>query len=138
TRMMFSLARAGYAPGRFGVLTSRGVPVQALLLSSIGIALATVVSVAAPRGAFTVMLAISSFGAMFAWLMIFVTHYFFRRARLQAKAPPLRFHMRGFPWTTLLGAALMSAALLTTAFTEAFRLTLVFGLPFIALLCALY
>src|SRR5262249_53896085 len=109
TRMMFSLSRAGFAPRRFGVLTRRGVPVQALLLSSIGIALATVVSVVSPRGAFTLMLAISSFGAMFAWLMIFVMHYFFRRAQLQAKAPPLRFQMRGFPWTTLLGAALMSA-----------------------------
>jgi L-asparagine transporter-like permease len=138
TRMMFSLSRAGYAPRRFGVLNRRGVPVQALLLSSIGIALATVVSVVAPRGAYILMVSISAFGAMFAWLMIFVTHYFFRRAQLQAGAPPLRFRMPGFPWTTLLGAALMSAALLTTAFTDAFRLTLVFGLPFIALLCAMY
>ena len=32
TRMMFSLARAGYAPRRFGVLSRRGVPLQALLL----------------------------------------------------------------------------------------------------------
>ena len=41
TRMMFSLARAGYAPRRFGDLSARGTPVSALLLSSIGIALAT-------------------------------------------------------------------------------------------------
>src|SRR5215813_1959782 len=102
TRMMFSLSRAGFAPRRFGVLTRRGVPVQALLLSSIGIALATVVSVLAPRGAFVLMVSISSFGAMFAWLMIFVTHYFFRRARSHAGAPPLRFRMPGFPLTTLL------------------------------------
>jgi L-asparagine transporter-like permease len=138
TRMMFSLSRAGHAPPRFGVLNRRGVPVQALLLSSIGIALATAVSVVAPRGAFVLMVSISAFGAMFAWLMIFVTHYFFRRARLQAGAPPLRFRMRGFPWTTLLGATLMTAALLTTALTDAFRLTLVLGLPFIAVLCAIY
>jgi L-asparagine transporter-like permease len=114
------------------------VPVQALLLSSIGIALATVVSVVAPHGANILMVSISAFGAMFAWLMIFVTHFFFRRARRQAGAPPLRFRMPGFPWTTLLGATLMTAALLTTAFTVAFRLTLVFGLPFIAVLCGIY
>jgi L-asparagine transporter-like permease len=138
TRMMFSLSRAGYAPRRFGMLNRRGVPVQALLLSSIGIALATVVSVVAPHGAYILMVSVSAFGAMFAWLMIFVTHFFFRRARRQAGAPPLRFRMRGFPWTTLLGATLMTAALLTTAFTAAFRLTLVFGLPFIAVLCGIY
>jgi len=30
TRMMFSLARAGFAQRRFGVLSSRGTPVQRL------------------------------------------------------------------------------------------------------------
>ena len=137
TRMMFSLSRAGDAPRRFGVLNRRGVPVQALLLSSLGIALATVLSVLAPKSAFVLMIAISSFGAMFTWMMIFVTHYAFRRARERSGAP-LRFRMPGYPATTLLGAALMAAVLLTTAFTDAFRLTLVFGLPFLAALSVCY
>ena len=46
--------------------------------------------------------------------------------------------MRGFPATTLLGAGLMAALLLTTPFTGAFRLTLVFGLPFLGLLSLAY
>jgi L-asparagine transporter-like permease len=138
TRMMFSLSRAGDAPRRFGVLNARGVPLQALLLSSIGIALAVVLSVLAPKSAFILMVAISSFGAMFTWMMIFVTHYAFRTVRAASGAPPPRFRMRGFPATTLLGAALMAAVLLTTAFTSAFRMTLVFGLPFIAILSLIY
>jgi amino acid transporter, AAT family len=138
TRMMFSLSRAGYAPRRFGVLSQRGVPLQALLLSSIGIALATVLSVLATKSAFMLMVAISSFGAMFTWLMIFVTHYRFRRVRSRGGEAPLRFRMRGFPATTLLGATLMAAVLATTAFTDAFRMTLVFGLPFLAALWAIY
>jgi len=92
-----------------------------------------VLSVVAPKSAFILMVSISSFGAMFTWMMIFVTHYAFRRAR-QRSGAPLRFRMPGYPATTLLGAALMAAVLLTTAFTTAFRLTLVFGLPFIAAL----
>jgi L-asparagine transporter-like permease len=137
TRMMFSLSRAGYAPRRFGLLNARGVPVQALLLSSLGIALATALSVLAPKSAFILMISISSFGAMFTWMMIFVTHYAFRRARRRSSAP-LRFRMPGYPATTLLGAALMAAVLVTTAFTTAFRLTLAFGLPFIAALVLIY
>ena len=137
TRMMFSLSRAGYAPRRFGVLDRRGVPVQALLLSSLGIALATVMSVLAPKSAFVLMIAVSSFGAMFTWMMIFVTHYAFRRARERSGAP-LRFRMPGYPATTLLGAALMATVPLTTAFTGPFRLTLLFGLPFLAALVACY
>ena len=80
------------------------------------------------------MVGISVFGAMFTWMMIFVTHYFFRRARLKDGSAPAPFRMWGFPVTTLLGAALMAALLVTTAFTEAFRMTLVFGLPYLAAL----
>jgi L-asparagine transporter-like permease len=84
------------------------------------------------------MMAISVFGAMFTWMMIFVTHYFFRRAHAKVGDPPLRFRMYGFPATTLLGAGLMAAVLMTTAFTAAFRMTLLFGLPFLAFLTAVY
>ena len=124
TRMMFSLSRAGDAPRALGQLSARGVPVRALLLSGSGIAVAAVLSVVAPRSAFILMVSISSFGAMFTWMMIFVTHYRFRRAR--ACTPAAGFQMVGFPVTTILGAVLMAAVLLTTAFTAAFRLTLVF------------
>jgi L-asparagine transporter-like permease len=138
TRMMFSLSRAGHAPRRFGTLSRRGVPVQALLLSSFGIAFAAVLSIIAPKSAYILMVSVSAFGTLFAWLMIFITHYRFRRERTRSGAAPLRFRMFGFPATTLLGAALMAAILLTTAFTEAFRMTLAFGLPFLGVLTAAY
>jgi L-asparagine transporter-like permease len=113
------------------------VPLQALLLSGLGVTLAVVLSVLAPKSSFILMVSIASFGAMFTWMMIFVTHYAFRKARA-ATAAPLGFRMWGFPLTTLLGAALMAAVLLTTAFTTAFRMTLVFGLPFLAILSLIY
>jgi amino acid transporter, AAT family len=136
TRMMFSLSRARDAPRALGDLSARGVPVRALLLSGSGSAVAAVLSVVAPKSAFILMVSISAFGAMFTWMMIFVTHYRFRRARHGQPAPG--FQMVGFPFTTILGAALMAAVLLTTAFTAAFRMTLVFGLPFLAVLSLVY
>ncbi len=138
TRMLFSLARAGHAPRRFGELSRRGVPLYSLLLSSIGIALAVALSVLAPGSSFILMLAISAFGAMFTWMMIFVTHYAFRRAYRGPTSAPLHFRMAGFPVTTLAGAALMAAILVTTAFTAPFRMTLVFGVPYLALLALAY
>ena len=138
TRMMFSLSRAGQAPKSLGALTSKGIPFNALLVSTSGIAVATVLSAVSPGRAFLMMVGISVFGAMFTWMMIFVTHYFYRRARAGDGDAPARFRMWGFPATTLLGAGLMAALLLTTAFTEAFRLTLVFGLPYLALLALIY
>jgi L-asparagine transporter-like permease len=135
TRMMFSLSRAGHAHRSLGHLSGRGVPLNALLISTFGIALAMVLTVISPGSAFLTMLGISAFGAMFTWMMIFVTHFFFRRRSAHAAAS---FRMRGFPATTLLGAAVMAALLVTTGFTEVFRSTLVFGLPFLAALVLLY
>ena len=42
--------------------------------------LPTVLNVLFPDTAFTLMVAISIFGALFTWMMIFVTHLYFRRA----------------------------------------------------------
>ncbi len=135
TRMMFSLSRAGFAPRRFGALNHRGVPLPALLLSTLGIAVAAVLNLLYPAAAFTLMMSISMFGALFTWLMIFVTHLRFRRAHARI---PLAFRIPGAPYTTLTGIALLSAILLTTPFTSAFRLTLAYGLPFLALLTAIF
>ncbi len=135
TRMMFSLSRAGFAPRRFGTLNRRGVPLPALLLSTIGIALAAVVYVLYPATAFTLMISISMFGVLFTWLMIFVTQLRFRRAHA---ATPLAFRMWGFPFTTLAGITLLAAILFTTPFTPTFRMTLVYGLPFLAILSAIF
>ena len=67
--------------------------------------------------------------------MIFVTHLFFRR---QHRGQVLAFRMWGFPVTSLLGAALMAAALVTTYFTAEFRMTLLCGVPFMIALAVVY
>lgn len=138
TRMMFSLSRAGQAPRRFGVLNKRGVPLQALLLSSSGVAVAAVLGALWPDQAYLVMLSISSVGIMFVWMMIFITHYFFRRARLAAAQSRPVFRMWGYPFTSLFGAGLMAAILITTLFNQPFRMTLIFGIPFLVLLSVIY
>ena len=135
TRMMFSLSRAGYAPARFGRLSANGVPTAALSLSTSGIALATILTAFWPAMAFGLMMSLAIFGAMFAWLMIFVTHLFFR-ARYDGPAPSFRMVLH--PFGSLLGAGLMAAIMITTAFTNEFRMTLVYGLAFMVVLVATY
>ncbi|MNF01217.1 Amino-acid permease RocE [compost metagenome] len=71
-------------------------------------------------------------------MMIFFTHYRFRRYHQRHGGRPLAFRLWGFPATTLLGLFLMLAILVTTAFVPAFRMTLVFGVPFLALLALAY
>ena len=131
TRMLFSLSRAGFAPRRLSALTRRGVPIAALLVSTIGIGFAAILNARYHDRSFLLMLAISMFGPMFTWLMIFVTHLAFRRHHAETRLP---FRMWGYPYTSLAGAVLMAAALLTTLFTPAFRATLIYGIPFLLIL----
>jgi len=138
TRMLFSLARAGHAPAMLGRLSGRGTPLNALAVSSSGVAVAAVLSVLFPETAFTLMMAISMFGAMLTWLMIFITHWYFRRQWERTGRPRLSFRMAGFPVLTWLGAVAMLAIMITTWFTEVFKMTLVFGIPFLLLLALCY
>ncbi|WP_165770703.1 MULTISPECIES: amino acid permease [Bacillus cereus group] len=134
TRMMFSLSRAGYAPKRFGTLSKKGVPVSALFLSTIGIALATIVTIVSPNQAFMLMMGISMFGAMFTWMMIFVTHLYFRKKWDKAGGRKLPVRMWGYPYLTLLGMVLMLAIIITTWFTDMFKTTLLTGIPFLLII----
>lgn len=135
TRMLFSLARARQAPRRLGQVSAAGVPLMALLASALGIAPATLLYVYQPQRAFGMMIGISAFGAMFAWMMIFLTHLAFR-ARADARERP--FRMWGYPWTSVAGTMAMAAILLTTPFTGPFASTLLYGVPFLLLLSLSY
>jgi L-asparagine transporter-like permease len=127
TRMLFSLARGGYAPAAFGRVSARGTPVAALLASTAGLALALVAAALDPGGAYVYLFGISLFGGLFAWLAIFVTHLFFRRRRAGA-----------FPYLSVVGAASMVAILATTWWVEGMRVTLIAGLPWLSVLSAAY
>jgi len=138
TRMMFSLARGGYAPERFGRVSSRGTPLPALLISALGLVVATAVALLAPKSAYVYMFGIALFGGLFVWVMIFVTHLYFRRAWVRGGNPPLPVQMVGWPYTTLLGGVLLVAILLTTWWVEGMRPTLLAGLPWLAFISLAY
>lgn len=127
SRMLFSLARGGYAPSALGRLSSRGTPVRALLASAVGLAFATATAILYPDNAFVYLLGISLFGGLFGWLTIFVTHVFFRRARGGR-----------FPFGSALGAAAITGILAGTWWVEGMRVTLIGGLPWLGLVTVAY
>jgi len=137
TRMIFSLARSGHAPASLGQVGANGIPLRSLLLSTGGVAFAAACSVLAPRDSFVLVMSIAMFGALFAWLMIFVTHYRFRLACKRDGITPA-FRLPGFPYLTLLGGTTMACVIGSTLFVPAFRMTLLTGLPMLAVLAITY
>lgn len=137
TRMLFSLSRAGDAPKRFGRLAANGVPINALLLSAVGIGIASIVYTLNPESAFPIMIALSMFGALFTWGSIFMTHLFFRRHLRQSKID-LKFKIPGSHLISVSGLLAILSITLTTWFTDEFKSTLQFGIPFLIILIVSY
>jgi L-asparagine transporter-like permease len=138
SRIMFSLARGGYAPASIGRVSARGTPLVALFVSAAGLAVALVVAVVDPDGAYVYLFGISLFGGLFAWMMIFVTHLYFRKKWDASGRPRLPVRMIGYPYTSLLGMTAIAAIIATTWWIEGMRVTIVAGLPWLGVLTAAY
>lgn len=78
SRMLFSLARSGYAPRSMGRLNPQGVPMRALMASLAGIVAAIFFRLRAPEKAFLYMINVSLVGGMLAWLISLLAHVSFR------------------------------------------------------------
>ncbi|MNE61274.1 putative transport protein YifK [compost metagenome] len=137
TRMLYSLARADLAPSALGQVGRNGAPLRALAVSTFGVALAAICSIALPGDTFVLVMSIAMFGALFAWLMIFVTHYRFRRS-IEESGGSLEFRMWGFPYLTIAGGVIMFAILFTTLLLPEFRMTLLIGIPLLVALNIAY
>jgi amino acid transporter, AAT family len=137
SRMLFSLARGGYAPQRFGQLSARGTPVSAVLISAVGLAVAAVITKLDPANAFIYFVGLTLFGILFVWQVVFVTHLFFRR-KWVAQGRTLRVRMIGYPYTSILGLALVTAIILTTWWVDRMRLTIFSGLVWLGLITVAY
>jgi len=127
TRALFSLARAGFVSPALGAVTGRGAPVNALLVSSLGLAGAVLVRAFWSDSAYVWFFGVALFGALFVWLMIFVTHIAYRKSG-GAMAP----------LGSWVGAALIVAILVSTWWVPDLHSTLLAGGPWLLLLAIGY
>lgn len=136
SRMLFSLARTGWAPAGLGELNAAGSPRRALLVSSFGIVLAVVLQKWAPQAAFLWILQGALFGLLLSWLVSLLAHVVFR-LRLspdQLRRLPLRSPL-GL-WGSVFGFLMVTAAILRTWVDS--PVALVSGLGGLAVLSVAY
>jgi L-asparagine transporter-like permease len=136
-RLGFSLARGGYLPPVIGRLSGSGMPVVSVLVSGCGMVAALVLSHYYEDSLFVYMIGLSTFGALFAWLMTLLTHLAFRRYHQRFAKPYLRLGPRG-PWASLAGLTAVLAVMLSTWWVPGFRITLRAGLPWLAIITVGY
>ena len=79
TRMLYSLARDGKAPAVFGRVTGNGVPLWALVATTVVAALCFFSFIFSPKAVYVWLLNTSGMTGFIAWLGIAISHYRFRR-----------------------------------------------------------
>ncbi|HEY8716280.1 MAG TPA: amino acid permease [Candidatus Acidoferrum sp.] len=137
SRLLFSLARGGYAPVVLGKLSKRGMPVPAVMASGVGLLVALVLSRFFENTAFVFMIGVAFFGGPFVWIMILATHLAFRRANGHAGKKILRFAPSG-PWSSLFGLFALLGVLISTWWVPGFRITMEAGPVWLVFLTACY
>jgi L-asparagine transporter-like permease len=138
SRTLFSLARAGMIPKPLGAVNQRGVPLNALAIAAIGLLLAVVIQKRLQSSAYIWFIGVALFGALFCWLMIFVTHVAFRRAWVGSGSPPLAYRSRFGEAGSILGTIVMLAILVSTWWAPGLRVTLEASLPWLGLVALAY
>ncbi|WP_066368718.1 amino acid permease [Neobacillus fumarioli] len=114
TRMLWDLAREGKAPKFLGKLNKRGVPVNALIVTTLVGTLAFLASLFGDGTVYNWLLNASGMSGFIAWLGIAVCHYRFRRAfKAQGKnLNELPFKAKLFPFGPIFAFAVCAFVVL--------------------------
>ena len=138
SHMLNSLSRDRQASKLFLKTNGNGVPVYALGASSTILLLTAFLSYLFPKNVFILLATASGFLAMFNWLTISVTHYFYRKKTLKERPERLKFKAPGYPYTSFIEALLILILFVTSPLYPGQRSGLIVGVIFIAFLILLY
>jgi L-asparagine transporter-like permease len=120
-----------------GKLSKKGMPVAAVLASSVGMAVALVLSQIFKETAFVFLIGVAFFGGPFIWLMTLATHVAFRlrvakENRVIARIAPLGI------WSSIAGILALLAVLASTWWIPDFHVALLSGPPWLVFLTVCY
>ena len=137
SRMIFSLARAGYVPGLLGTVDPRGVPLPALWASGAGMVAAIVLALKGQQ-AFLLLYGTAVAAMFFVWVTILVTHIRFRQALPSERLRTLPIKMPGHPLISMAGIVAILALGGSTPFVTGMEWTVPLFLIWLALTTFFY
>ena len=120
SRMLYGLSISGNAPKFFEKLSSRGVPVNGILVSSGITLLAAVLNYILPEEAFMYMMAIVTGAVVISWAMIVLTHLKFRQHCKTAGIIP-KFKSLLYPFADYLCLVFLACILVIMALMDDMR-----------------
>lgn len=138
SRMLYSLAESGYAPGKLAKLAGNGSPRNALLVSASGIVVALVLQYATPNNAFLYIIGASLVGGMLAWCIGLASHVAMRRKLSPDQIAALPMRAPGGAAASLIAFVAIIAVVFSTWWTPQARITIVTAGPYLLALSVCY
>lgn len=119
SRMLYAMAKDGKAPAWLGKLNSRGVPVNAVLLTTLVASACCLTGLYAESTVYVWLVAASGLAGFVAWLGIALCHYRFRRAYVvQGRdLSKLKYKAKLFPIGPIIALALCTIVILGQGIT---------------------
>ncbi|MGJ7902094.1 amino acid permease [Lysobacter sp. 1R34A] len=137
-RMLYNLAQQKQAPAFFANTSPGGVPRAAILVSVVALLFGVLLNYLAPKEVFVWVTSISTFGAIWTWAVILVSHMRFRKALSAEERARLAFRMPMYPVASWVALAFLVLVVGLMAYFPDTRVALYVGPAFLILLVVLY
>lgn len=121
SRMLFSLAKRGDAPKILLKVSKGGVPIPAVLLSTIAAYICAIFNFVSPDKLFLFLVNASGAIALLVYIVIAVSHLRLRLRLEKVNPEVLKMKMWFFPYLTYITIAAMAAILIAMAFIDSMR-----------------
>lgn len=137
-RMLYNLSLQGRAPEFFGKLSSRKVPMNGILVSSLFLLIGVVLNYLVPGKVFTYVTSIGTFGALWVWAIIVLVQMKFRQGLTPAEQARLKYPMPGYPYVNWLCLAFLVFVAAVMCFDPDTLVAMIVGPIWLALLVGTY
>ncbi|MEL4503305.1 amino acid permease [Luteococcus sp. H138] len=137
-RMMHSLALDHLAPAAVARTSAHGAPRNAVALATVGMLVASIITIVSPDNAFQILYGILVFGLLTTWVLIMITYLGFRHGRAQLGLPGASARLWGGQITAMLTLAAFAAVYVAMWFIKDLAFAMPIGLGYVALLTAAY
>ncbi len=136
-RMLKSLAERHDAPAFLTRVDRQGVPVAAVLISSVFLLIVVGISYLLPKQIFVFIASTAGVALILNWLIIAITHYRFRQ-RVKQNQGEKQLKYPGFPYTNIVAIVLLLVALSTSALSQNQLVGLTVGIIILLVFAGLY
>ena len=136
-RVITGLAHQKHAP-KFMSKVVRGVPVMTTIILIATMLIGTILNALLPENVFEVIASLATFATVFVWLMILLAHLYSRRGMSTQDVANLKYKVPFWPYGQYLSIAFILMTFGIMVWQEEYRISLVVGVAFIAIMTAVY